>query len=263
MQILANALPGFRDVRAPLTAGYMWLLFAWLSATPNIDHMTGGIGGSLHDLSQRVGPIWTALAAGVAAYLIGSISQGASSIVREIALEFPPFDGISMSFNFQVNQSLRASKKRGEGLLGSAESDPAISHKAAENLRRQFDQRFETARNEAERELELPAMLLVGDQEGLFAEVDRLRAEGELRMAVFPPLAALGILLGLEVSLWWFFLLPAAVLLFSQGIQRDFDAKKIISDATRIGRVDSSSVSKFTQWVEEGLPAEIERIRLG
>ena len=30
MQILASALPGFRDLHAPLTAGYLWLVFLWL-----------------------------------------------------------------------------------------------------------------------------------------------------------------------------------------------------------------------------------------
>jgi len=61
--------------------------------------------------------------------------------------------------------------------------------------------RGDAALLESDRELSLPATLLVGEQPELFAEVDRLRAEGELRLAVVPPLLATIVLLAFEVSL--------------------------------------------------------------
>jgi hypothetical protein len=36
MQILASALPGFRDLRAPLTAGYLWLILLWIWLKPDL-----------------------------------------------------------------------------------------------------------------------------------------------------------------------------------------------------------------------------------
>src|SRR3954451_13308783 len=38
MQVLANALPGVRELRGPLVAGYLWLLFIWMLLTPDLDH---------------------------------------------------------------------------------------------------------------------------------------------------------------------------------------------------------------------------------
>ncbi len=115
------------------------------------------------------------------------------------------------------------------------------------------------AENEAARELDLPAILLVGDQSELFAEVDRLRAEGEFRLAVTPPLVAIGVLCALDVSLWWLAILPAAVILFFQGMRSDTDSKKSIADAIRIGRVSAASSAKFMAWVDDALPRAIAK----
>lgn len=124
-----------------------------------------------------------------------------------------------------------------------------------------LERRAREASTETDRELDLPATLLVGDQAELFAEVDRLRAEGELRLAVVPPLIGLTFLLAFETSFWWFLLLGAIVILFRQGLERDLDSKKSIADAIRIGRVKSSGVAKFLRWVEESFPTEIKRLR--
>jgi hypothetical protein len=262
VQILANALPGFRDLRAPLIAGYMWLLFAWLWASPDLDRLSTGIGGSLHDLSQRAGPIWTGLAASVAAYLVGSLSQAGSNLAQQAILDLAPFRRKIRNLNFQTHQQIEAIGERAQLTIQSRDRDDPLDPGAYSTLNDQVARRQEEAHREAQRELDLPATLLVGDQADLFAEVDRVRAEGELRMAVLPPLVALGILLGNCVSLWWYLLLPAAgAVLFYQGIQRDIDAKKIISDAIGVGRVKAASVNKFSQWVNEGLPSEIERLR--
>jgi hypothetical protein len=78
MQILANALPGFRDLRAPLVAGYLWLVFAWLLVDPNLNKTPrNDLGAALYHLGHKVGHIALAIAIGIAAYLIGSISHGA------------------------------------------------------------------------------------------------------------------------------------------------------------------------------------------
>jgi hypothetical protein len=72
VNILANALPGFRDLRAPLTAGYIWLVFVWLLFTPNVSTRPSSVvGGAIYDLSRDVGRIWLAVAIGVIAYSSG------------------------------------------------------------------------------------------------------------------------------------------------------------------------------------------------
>jgi hypothetical protein len=76
VKILASALPGFRDLRAPLIAGYMWLVFLWLLVKPEIaTRPANGTTAAMYDLAKHAGPIWIGLGVGVAAYLIGSVSQ--------------------------------------------------------------------------------------------------------------------------------------------------------------------------------------------
>lgn len=253
--------PAFRDLRAPITAGYMWLVFAWLVINPDLNRPpTTGVAGSIYDLLNRGGRIWVAIATGVVAYFIGSVSQEFSKIMRIAWDEFGPEFG-SNRFTIRPDEQLERALHRGQQTITLA-YPPEETGKAFE---RRIRNRSEEARVEADRELDLPATLLVGDQTELFAEVDRLRAEGELRMAVVPPLIGLLIFLVLESSFWWLSMIPIIVILFVQGVQRELDSKKSIADAIRIGRVSSSSVSKFSQWVDETLPAElnqeIERVR--
>ena len=68
MQILASALPGFRDLRAPLIAGYLWLMFLWILIKLDIHKRPiNGVAAAVYDLVKDAGPIWIGLGVGVAA----------------------------------------------------------------------------------------------------------------------------------------------------------------------------------------------------
>ena len=85
MQILANALPGFRDLRAPVIAGYLWIVFAWLLVDPNLDHRPSSQpGAALYDLGNHIGHIGVAVAVSILAYFAGSVSQAGSDAVHGI-----------------------------------------------------------------------------------------------------------------------------------------------------------------------------------
>ena len=178
MQMLANALPGFRDLRGPLIAGYLWLLFAWLLFEPNTDYRPpDGVGAAAYDLAQEIGPIALAIALSVAAYLTGAVSQALSGV---LTTTWPKWDrlplwargGIRPSTTDQVN----AIHKRGNGVLVKAAIDEVTRKAKIEQL----DERAEAATYEAERELDLPATLLIGEKPELFAQVDRMASEAEL-----------------------------------------------------------------------------------
>jgi hypothetical protein len=85
--VLASALPGFRDLRGPLIAGYLWLLFGWLILDPELpppaNNGTGFV-DTLLDLADVVGRVGIALAVSVAAYLVGSISATLSQLIAAI-----------------------------------------------------------------------------------------------------------------------------------------------------------------------------------
>lgn len=251
MQILASALPGFRDLRAPLVAGYMWLLFAWLLLEPNLDvRPHSGPGAAFFDLTHELNRLEIALAVGVAAYLIGSVSQSVSTGMRFV-WSFTPLNAMSGGFRIYPQDQILEIRQKGERKLEAVSNEGEIAPIDLTRLQSELAQRADEAERELYRELDLPAVLLVGEKSELFAEVDRLRAEGELRLAVIPPLLALTALLTISGSLWWLSTLPAIAVLFVQGVRKEVDARKGIADALSYGRIPSSSAAKFDQWVEK------------
>jgi hypothetical protein len=274
MQILSNALPGFRDLRGPVIAGYVWLLFVWLIVRPDLDTRPSTlVGGALWDLGHQIGRLGVVIAVSVAAYLIGSISQEISRVlrgawnrvaravgqVREVSVGIEIAGMITLAEPEFHNQQILDDERRATAILYDHED--RLGDNFSE-VQFQVNRRTRQARTEAQRELTLPATLLVGEQEQLFAEVDRLRAEGELRFAVVPPLFALLILLTTMQSSFWLLGIPAVVVLFSQGILRETDSRKVIADAIDRGLIESSASKKFAAWVDT-LPKRIESIEAG
>jgi hypothetical protein len=72
--VLAGVLPGLREIRAPLAAGYLWFLFGWLVVGDDVG-AAGGVLGRLVDLGGNLAPGAVAVAASFAAYLVGSMSN--------------------------------------------------------------------------------------------------------------------------------------------------------------------------------------------
>lgn len=86
MNLLASAIPGMRAIRAPLVAGYAWLVVAWLYFDPDPDFRKAeGVLGQFVDLARTVGPVGTAVGVSVAAYLLGSFSMGLAPGLSKIA----------------------------------------------------------------------------------------------------------------------------------------------------------------------------------
>jgi hypothetical protein len=83
--MLANLLPGIREIRAPLAAGYIWVIALWITFfdyIPKRDEAQG-VWKSLYQLSATVGTAATLAAVSFAAYLIGSLLEiRARSIVH-------------------------------------------------------------------------------------------------------------------------------------------------------------------------------------
>jgi hypothetical protein len=77
--MLASLLPGLRDLRAPLAAGYLWLAAGWLFFAPRLPASVNDAHGVLKDIYRVVdasSPV--AVAAGVSfiAYMLGILSTG-------------------------------------------------------------------------------------------------------------------------------------------------------------------------------------------
>jgi hypothetical protein len=74
--MLSTLLPGIRELRAPLAAGYMWLLAGWIVLEPRIPEAAEATGlvATLYRLDDALSGFGLAAAATFAAYLIGSLS---------------------------------------------------------------------------------------------------------------------------------------------------------------------------------------------
>jgi hypothetical protein len=82
VNLLSSALPGIRDIRAPLVAGYVWLLFIWLVWDPGEDFVSvHGTVGDIIDLAHTIGPIATAAAVSVLAFFVGALSQSIATLL--------------------------------------------------------------------------------------------------------------------------------------------------------------------------------------
>jgi hypothetical protein len=75
MAFLSALIPGVREIRAPLIAGYLWTFFGWLIANPAEPAEGGNL--DLYDrageVARSIGPVGQAVAVSVAAYLVGSV----------------------------------------------------------------------------------------------------------------------------------------------------------------------------------------------
>lgn len=276
MQILANALPGFRDLRSPLIAGYSWLLFAWLVVAPDLSHTPQNrLGAALFNLGHHIGHIGLGVAISVVAYLVGSASQVASETLRATwisvaallweALPAGPDRIFALpnvrnpaveTITAQIDRAVLAmGQLRAAGLPPRHDDLPQESFERSVAEAREKDQseletRVERARAEARRELTLPATLLVGKDPTLYAEVDRLSAEGELRLSAIAPLLAILTLGASESSLLWLLGLPLLVTLLDQGVRKDVASRALIANAIARNVVESDSAKRFVAWVD-------------
>jgi hypothetical protein len=259
MHILANALPGFRDLRGPVVAGYLWALFAWLIVEPDFTTKPGDpLGGSLYELGHAVGGVGTAIALSVAAYLVGSVSQVLSTglratwsgILKQAWYWLPRGldDAIGMPGSPEPpeGEEISALAERASIAMASTSkpvSDPDQEVDVSEVAGRAYA--------EARAELALPATVLVGKEPELFAEVDRLRGEGDLRLAAVPPLVAIFVALTvLTGSWWWLVALIPLIALLDQGVRRLQSSRQLVADAKARGLVPSPALQRLKNWVE-------------
>jgi hypothetical protein len=248
MSILSNALPGLRDLRGPLIAGYLWLLLAWLVFKPDIQNRpTTEPAAALYDLGHDVGRAGVLVGVSVLAYIVGSLSQDIANVPRNFwrgAATLLQFGSRSWLINDHriVDALDRATRlvEQNEARLGDD----------ASAWEREVRMRADAATSEVRSELDLPATLLVGDQEQLFSEVDRLKSEADFRFALVPPLVALAVYLAVVASAWWLVALLAPILLFVQATKREDSGRQLMVEAFYVGLIKPSAPARYSDWVE-------------
>jgi len=255
--MLASLLPGLRQIRAPLAAGYLWLVAIWLGFAPLIPGAQESTGGlrALYGLEQVVG-LTTALAAATfVAYLLGvlsvqvtaailpmlrvlrrrslvgfGITVAKTSVTGRAALKAAVLDELVQ--RSQIDDQLTVRLQRVRDTLGEPRplDDPGVRRKLLEVL---VDTDVYVAQLEADLPL-LPLRLLAeGKQNETYGEFDRLRAEAEFRASVALPLVAVIAALGWRVSPWWLAALVLPAMLLVGALQGVTAAADLLAESIR------------------------------
>lgn len=248
--MLANLLPGFRDLRTPLITGYMWLFVLWLVVQPEIpdSRPADDFNARVWDLVHLVGRPGCLAAVSVVAFLLGALFQVGPKVLTWpgwvsgsrlrrwtgedqkptvaawVDEQLAPFSHArGWSQPIRRSSALPLALTRGVdehshdfGALGSEEVDA------------QIDRAFESVLADcvwAERESLTTRLQL--EREPVFNDYDRLSAEGSFRGSVAIPLAAAILILAYVQSSWFVVVLAAPLMLAFQAVskQQAADAK--------------------------------------
>jgi hypothetical protein len=276
-----------RHVRAPLAAGYIWLLGVSLLVAPHMPSRTtaeGGL-GTMRSLAHGLGPLEVGLIASFVAYLIGEISVS----VFAFPIQYLAFvlararTGTSMrkwriqdmraaeaGFTFQSMKSLQtAARERlveaarvlgpGEDALGplinllSRWEEPAdrdIFYQEHPARYMQMDYLVEQATAQTSREFDLLGTRLLASQPEVFAEFDRRRSEAEFRRAIVAPLLFVMIVLAVVWTPLTLIGLPIIGLLLHQGEQRAEAASDLLADALLLRQIEGPTLENVRRTAE-------------
>jgi hypothetical protein len=279
VQVLGSLLPGVREVRAPLAAGYTWLLVVWLLYGSDASQHPTGVALDLRRLHDTVSTAGAAVALGFVAYMIGVFSIAATSVLAGWLTKWlRPLVTARMR---RVDPSVPAQPPwwfadyapRTAAALDTMvdpqldETSAALERSGGDDRRPVYEQLADLvepiARRPAEGriyqavkeavadEFEQMGRQLIGREPELFGEYDRLRAEAELRASLVVP----GI--GLGTTLMWIggggwravgaAVIIGAVLLVLLAKSRTHDAVDVVVSALRNGRVDSPMLIRIKQ----------------
>jgi hypothetical protein len=92
--MLTSLLPGLRELRAPLAAGYLWLITAWIALASRIPtpEAASGVLKDIYRLGQAVGKPGVIAAVTFTAYIIGILTE------RMARLAARPIESLSSRF---------------------------------------------------------------------------------------------------------------------------------------------------------------------
>lgn len=157
--MLSQVLPGLRELRGPLAAGFLWLLFGWLVLHHDVAEAHGKV-KDLRELGETLSPAALAVAASFVAYLLGALSEDATrQLLRRLVRRFLPG---------RMHERIYLE-------VGSAE---ASLEEMTEGFRETQISRIEN-------------------------DVDRTKAELDLRLGILPPLCVVLIFLAIDETPIW------------------------------------------------------------
>jgi hypothetical protein len=296
--VLGSLLPGFREVRAPLIGGYLWLCALWLAIGPSLPprEEASGVVADVLELADRVPAVAVFAVLSMVAYLLGSAVEDVLRGIREqwrtrrayAFTEWGERPRHNASLQAVVSLEMLASERvrEAQGKLAAGGDDlsalpdalirPEAQHQFQPQRPRQYwtdeeedraTQLTDALRQKTLRELGLVRFRLMGDEPELYGEIDRARAEAELRVAIALPLVVIGAVLGIRTSPWWaglgigVGLGVLAGLLLWQAREREQKANDRLVDAVFINKVQAPVLDQLGRATEEILQQDLDQRR--
>lgn len=207
-----SLLPGLREVRAPLAAGYALAAAVWIFFHDGI-RQTADSNGSLtatREMLQLVGTPGRAVAASFCLYLVGTLLVSFSNYLFQISTAPVErsesrlrhrFEHLALTRDSETQllvEQLREMAVSLEASASAAVPDPPVA--TAEDIADQLEIECKG--------IWLDARLLIAS-ERIYDEVTRLRSEAELRAAVLLPGALLAVAIATDIH--WGFLAECAL----------------------------------------------------
>jgi hypothetical protein len=123
--MLTSLLPGLRELRAPLAAGYLWLITAWIASASRIPtpEAASGVLKDIYRLGQAVGKPGVIAAVTFTAYITGILTE------RMARLAAWPFANVSSrwsSLNLSMDRALISRPNRTDQVLVGAITDVLV-----------------------------------------------------------------------------------------------------------------------------------------
>ncbi len=216
--MLTSLLPGIRDLRAPLAAGYLWLVTIWLVAAEHIPDEDEAKG--LFESVYRLGDLVTAIGLGIAlsfvAYVVGMLSVTLfDAIVKTPLRGTTDLTATSLAARGFISKRAKRSLLQGtlsrlsdlrEQLNGADPRDLIVRELGISvgHLQKHESDLADSLGYDIFSELPYVASRMIGKEPELFAAQDRLESEAEFRTAIVPPLFGLTVVVAIEASgPWW------------------------------------------------------------
>jgi hypothetical protein len=276
--VLASVVPGLREIRAPLAAGYLWLIAAWLLVADHVPHedKATGLLARAYDLEHAVSTFGLGVAVSFVAYLVGSVTEawakrvydGAAGYVRrtknpstQTSVSLPVLD-LAIE---RVMTPVFAMLQEGDDPRRVDQTEVRRAKTQVELVRDEHGEQLsdqdqldafvqalvDVAAERASDEMDLAMTRMIGAEPELYSEVDRLRAESDLRFAILPPLLLVTSILTFEGSLYWLFTLPFAAVLLWQAVETRDRAERRLVDAIRLRRTSTPGLEEFESMMQK------------
>ncbi len=243
MPFLSALLPGVREVRTPFVSGALWLVVIAVVVAPSAGELESWqLFVLLQPWIDRLSVPAALFAASASAYLVGLLAQALSdlvpwphSTVQHVLQRVSRYDDLTIE--------RRTPSERMAGFLVRPSNDVRFLLRSvvrerlsliSATLRDILDERIVL------KEFDLAGLRLSKDAPEQYQQYDRLRTEGEFRLAIAPPVFTLGVALSTILpnvtgnSIGAILVLDGSLLIW-QGVKHHHKADDLLASALYFG----------------------------